>query len=768
MPRYARIRQEEVVKKKKQEKPFFSTFIKFALIAVFAIIVATIYHADKLGKEVEEKFNKPEKWNLPSRIYSDAEHIYPGYNIVQKGLISKLDRLGYRGMQERVASPGEYFAYENIIEIFLHDFDYPEEKLKGYPVRLDLNSNAISKITRLDDSSDLSVIKLEPELIASLFDQSMEDRTLVNLNDVPQYLLEAIILIEDERFFKHHGVDPYGIIRAMAANITAGSIVQGGSTLTQQLVKNFFLHPRKSFIRKFNEIIMAIQLERKHSKAEILQAYVNEIYLGQRGASSVSGIAEACRLYFGKDVKQISIAESAQLAGMIKSPYKYNSFVNPKSAKERRDFVLKRMMDSDLITKQEYEKAVADQIITPKLKLRGNSAPYFVDFLKQQLNQLYPEDVLQSEGLRIFTTLDMGAQLAAERSVADGLNELEKKFSWKLPKGYEGNLESCLVAISPSNGYIRALVGGRDYSVSQFNRCTQAQRQPGSAFKPFVYLTAFDPNRSNKQFTPSSLIDDTSFEIEAGGKMWSPKNYDNEQHGTVTLMTALENSYNIATAKLALEVGLEEIVQTARDAGIKSRLSPVPSIALGSFETSPLELASAYSIFPNEGIRAEPISVMHVVTKDGKILERKPLSMKRQFDSAPVFITTQAMKGVLERGTARSAKFMGIGDNAAGKTGTSSDYKDGWFVGFTQNMVALAWIGFDDNTSMGMSGATVALPLWSSFMKETTTFEDRFDLPKGVVMVKVDPVSGLISNENCPAFAQEAYIEGTEPKEECK
>ncbi len=597
----------------------------------------------------------------------------------------------------------------------------------------------------------------------------MEDRTFVTLKDVPQDLVEAIILVEDERFFKHSGVDPFGIARAACVNVASMRIAQGGSTLTQQLVKNYFLHSKKSFSRKINEMFIAHRIEKTHTKAEILEAYLNEIYLGQRGPNSVSGVFEASRLYFAKNVSQMTLGESAILAGMIKNPSKFNPISNPAGAKERRDFVLKMLLDAGLVTKAEYAGAVSEQIVTPKRPVRTAPAPYFVDFVKRQLSDLYPPEVLQTEGLRIFTTLDMSAQLAAEAALEGGLAKIQADFANLLPKDHQDPLQGCIISIQPATGYLRALVGGSGYGITQFDRCTQAKRQPGSTFKPFVYLTAIDPERSREAFTAASLIEDEPFEVKSGGKMWSPKNYDKKSHGTVTLRKALEQSYNIATARLAIHAGLENVVQTARDAGIESELSAVPSLALGSFEVTPMEMASAYTIFPNGGILAQALSVISVVTKEGEVLDKKDVSMKRKFDEAPVFVTTSIMRGVMDRGTGSSARSMGFTAPAAGKTGTTSSYKDAWFVGFTPDLLALVWIGYDDNATMNLSGGRAAVPIWTNFMKKVEPQgAGDFSGPGSVVLLNVDPTTGGLASPKCPSNFQEAFIEGTEPKQKCE
>lgn len=741
---------------------------KYLLPVLVVALLAGAWYYNHLSKWAEEQFNRSQKWSLPSKVYSDAEYLYPGLNLPSRKLVSKLNRLGYRNVGTEVKGAGEFAATADHLDIFLHDFSYPMENFVGFPVRLFIHGNAISRIINLQTQTDLTTVRLEPEVVASIFDTNMEDRTLVTLKEVPQSLLESIILIEDERFFRHHGVDPLGIMRAMLKNIMSFRFAQGGSTLTQQLVKNYFLHSQKSLTRKFKEALIAIELERHHTKGEILEAYLNEIYLGQRGTSSVSGVGEAARLYFGKDVGQLDIAESALLAGMIQAPNQYSPFKNKEAAKNRRDFVLNRLYEKGLITATQLSESKAQPIITPQRRLQVVMAPYFIDFVKQQLQELYSSTLLQSEGLRIFTTLDMTDQAAAEAAVQKGLTDLDKTAASILPKNHAEPLQGALVSIQPQTGYIRAMVGGRDFNNTQFNRVTQAKRQPGSIFKPFVYLTAFDPKRSKELMFPTSYIDDTHFTVESGGKNWSPENYDKKEHGRVTLRSALENSYNIATAKLAMTAGLEEVVQTARDAGLTSDLQAVPSLALGAFEVTPLEMASAYTIFANNGIRAQPVSIIQVMDKSNQVLQRKNMEVQRRFDAGPVYLTTHVLKGVLDRGTAAGARKLGFTGIAAGKTGTTSNYKDAWFVGFTPSLLTLTWVGYDDNATMNLSGGRAALPIWVSYMKSVGgDAQEDFSTPPGVVLVKIDPENGWIANKRCPVTSFEPFIESHEPGKIC-
>ncbi|MBI4239043.1 MAG: PBP1A family penicillin-binding protein [Deltaproteobacteria bacterium] len=726
------------------------------------------WYLHHLGGWAERYFSRSFTWKVPSRIYSDVEYLYPGLDVTQRLLRDKLDRLGYRDTGAAAAAAGEYVFAKDRIDLYLHDFDYPNERFVGFPLRVKLSGGAIQEITHLKTAERLTTVRLEPELIGSVFDEKMEDRTLVKLQQVPDLCLLGVVTIEDERFFRHGGMDPWGILRAMWNNLKAMRVVEGGSTLTQQLVKNYFLTQDRTWRRKLNEALIALAIEQRHSKAEILEAYVNEIYLGQRGASSVSGFGEAARLYFGKEIAQLDASECALLSGMIRGPGRYNPFLHPEAAKDRRNFVIARLREQGYLNEADAAKAAAAPIVTPRQARQLVQAPFFLDFVKQQLHELYPEERLVAEGLRIFTSLDVSGQLIAEQAVAEGLADLEQRFAAKLPKDHAGQLQGAFVSLQPQTGYIRTMVGGRSYADTQFNRVTQAKRQPGSTFKPFVYLTAFDPQRSQQPFAPSSYIEDISFTIQSGGKDWTPHNYDQREHGPLPAREALIHSYNIATARLAIDAGLEAVVQTAQDAGIGSTVQAVPSMALGSFEVTPLELATAYTIFANNGMLAHPLAINGVVTAQGEVLERKTIGMERRFDPGPVYLVTETLKDVLTKGTAASAGRLGFKGLAAGKTGTTSDYRDAWFVGFTPELVALSWVGYDDNTSTHLSGGTAALPIWVRYMRDAQPANSQdFPMPKNVILVKIDPVSGKAWTKDCPEAIFAPFVEGAEPTEEC-
>jgi penicillin-binding protein 1B len=737
-------------------------------LGVFFLVIFAFYLL-YLDYQINSKF-KYHRWNLPSRVYSDSFPLYPGLQVTESEIDEKLAHLGYRAIAREPSAHGAFQKDGARYTIYLHRFEYPQESMEGYPLTFQIKGNRITSLHRSDTDEPVSLVRLEPELIASIFDEDMEDRTFVPLDEIPEDLSQAVITTEDERFYSHWGIDPRGIARAFLANLKAGSIKQGGSTLTQQLVKNFFLHSGRSYLRKINEALMALLLEVRYGKDEILEAYLNEIYLGQHGSASIAGVAEAASYYFSKEVSQLSLAECALLAGMIRSPGYYSPYKQKERSIKRRNFVLKKMHDRRIILDEEYEAGIKEGLPKHHGRKTSTNAPYFIDFVKKQLKENFPSDVLQSEGLRLFTTLDMNLQRAAEKSMTDWLDKLEKDYSSLKKRAEAGQyLQGTVVAMQPQTGHIRAYVGGRDYQKVQFDHASEAHRQPGSAFKPFVYLSALDPARRSPPYTLSTLIDDEPMTVKSGGKKWTPQNYDRENHGRVRLRTALEKSYNVSTVRLALEIGLDHVIYTARQAGMSSPLEPFPSLALGSFEVTPLELLSAYTIFPNQGIRTEPVSIQQVVKPSGEVLEKRDLAMKQVFSEDVIYLMNRLLAGVFDEGTAASARASGFSVVAGGKTGTTSDYRDAWFVGYTPELLALTWVGYDDNSNTGLSGSSGALPVWTRFMKKATAgkrYRD-FTASKNILVATIDEETGLLTASSCGESRKEYFIAGTEPKEFC-
>ncbi len=520
---------------KKSRIPSRKIIVLSSLVFVAVVAVFGAWYVKRLEGVVTTKF-EGSKWPKPSKIYSDSHLIYVGMNLRKEDLSEKLRRLGYRETKSALKGKGEYYFSKEGAEIYLHDFAYPMESFKGFPVRIGLQGAAVTRMENLESGQDLFSLELEPELIAGLYDRIWQERRVVSLAEVPPLLARAILAIEDERFYRHRGIDPIAILRASWTNLRSGGVVQGGSTLTQQLMKNFFLSDERSLRRKIKEAIMALIVERKYSKEEILENYLNEIYLGQKGSQGVFGVSEAAQFYFTKDLAQLTVGETALMAGLIRSPGRYSPYRSVEAAAQRRNVVLGKMLEDKLITRRQHDAAQKEVIPRRDLIKVINDAPYYVDFLKQrELAESYAREVLTDEGLRIFTSLDLQMQKMAEKSLADGLKHLEETYSYLRKRGEDDRLEGAIIVIKPQTGEIKAMVGGRDYQKSQFNRIFQARRQPGSVFKPFVYLAALMYGADNgKRFTPVSMVEDSSFTWSYEGQEWQPANYKDEYFGTVT------------------------------------------------------------------------------------------------------------------------------------------------------------------------------------------------------------------------------------------
>lgn len=752
-------------KSRKSTKKINRKWGKYFVIA-FLLLGAYLLYLDRL---IVNRF-ETRRWNLPSRIYSDAFPLYNNKEVSANELQDRLTHLGYHQISDTPAHFGEYRQNGNSFEIFLHSFDYPHENFQGYPISFQIEDNHIMRLEKLKGGENIKLVNLEPELIASIFDEKMEDRTFVSIKDIPETLIKAVILIEDERFYSHFGVDPIGIARAFVTNVLHVRLMQGGSTLTQQMVKNFFLTQDRTLARKINEMFMALLVEMRYSKQDILEVYLNEIYFGQRGNVSVTGVEEASQLYFSKHVGQLTIDECALLAALIRSPGLYSPFNKPESALSRRNLVLDRLTENKVIIKKDYEDAKGRPLPKRQPVTKSSRPTYFVDYVQQQLKDQFSQDILSSEGLRIFTTLDMHLQRAARKSVKTWLNKLETQRDALKKNAAAGKyLEGALIALQPKTGFIRAYVGGRDYTKSQFDILSLAYRQPGSTFKPFVYLAALDPNLNQKPFTLSSFLNDNPLVVKTGAGNWKPQNYDKKFHGDVPLRQALAHSYNVATAWLAQQVGLEKIVDLAQKAGMSDTLKPYASLALGAFEVRPIDMAQAYTIFSNAGVRSQPIAIRRVVTAKGEVLEKKSMNMEEVCSPDAIYLTNKALEGVFDYGTAASARTLGFNKIAAGKTGTTSDYKDSWFVGFTPDLLALSWVGYTDNSATNLSGATGALPIWTDFMKTALDSKsDRdFKPTDKIIIVPIDKNTGLVGKKSCGEMNDEYFIEGTEPKEYC-
>lgn len=708
---------------------------------------------------------------VPSKVLAAPEILYPGLSITQLDLVERLRRTGYREQKVKVGRPlrpGLYRSGPDRLRVHLRAFDHPTRPEPARDIVVRFEGDQIYEIRELPRSREVGAVLIEPELVGAYFGVEREQRDLVRLGVVPPALIAAVIAVEDRRFEEHHGVDLRRIAGAVVANLRAGGVRQGGSTLTQQLVKNFYLTPERTLRRKAREAVMALLVEARYTKSEILESYLNEIYLGQRGSTAVHGIGEAANFYFGKAVGDLSTAECALLAGIIQSPNRLSPRNHVERARKRRDLVLELMRRQGRIDLATFNAARAEDITVATHGSVSGDARYFLDALRVQLPKVYNSELLQTEGLKIYSTLDSRLQGIANRALADGLAKIERSNPALVSTDPAKRLQGCLVVMRPQTGEVLAMVGGRNYGESQFNRCTQARRQPGSVFKIFVYLAALEGDGQGSRFTTASLLEDTPIEIETRDGLWLPANYDHKFRGLVTLRSALERSLNVPSVRLGLEVGPARVAEMARRLGVASPLPHVPSLVLGTASVSPMDLLLAYATLANGGVRPSPHTFEDVVSP-GRTLERRTLEFSRVLDPGVAYLGVSLLEGVVNRGTARRVRAMGMRGPIAGKTGTTDDERDLWFVGFTPNLVAAVWLGFDEPRSIGVSSSAGPLPIWVDFMREAVGEEvpGFFFPPSDIETIPVEPASGALALAGCPEIRDEYFLVGTGPTMLC-
>jgi penicillin-binding protein 1B len=579
---------------------------------------------------------------------------------------------------------------------------------------------------------------------------------------LPPYVIHAVLSAEDHDYYRHQGFVLKGVLRAVLANLKAGGIRQGGSTITQQLAKNYFLTSERTYRRKIKELLIAVLLEFKFSKTDILEIYLNEIYWGQQGSVAINGMTEASRFYFDKEAAELSVAEAATLAGLIRAPNIYSPYKNPEKCLNRRDVVLSAMLQEGWLGEDELKTALATPLTPAGYTPKSRLAPYFLDYLTDQLTELYSPEALTSEGLSIYTTIDTQVQSAAEDALESGLNRLEENIPSLKRDDPEKQLQGIVIVMEPKTGYIIAMVGGRDYGVSQYNRAANALRQPGSAFKPFVYLSALDTHTTISELSNAPQ----TFMID--GKPWEPKNFEEDAPEELTLREALAKSQNIATVNLAFSVGLDHVAETAK--AFHLPVSTVyPSMVLGALEVSPLMLARAYCTFAADGVLPFPLSINVVVDDTGSVVESHHASIERLITPAKAYMISDLMRSAVETGTGRSLRYRGVDWPVAGKTGTTDNSRDAWFVGYTPDILALVWVGFDNGDSVQATGAGAALPIWAELMKALPQYVsgDWFTMPSGVETHAVCTETGLLATECCPDTTDELFLSETVPTETC-
>ena len=739
-----------------------------ALLLAFGVGVFAARAVVRLDRVVQERFSG-RLFRVPSRVYSAPTIVYAGLDLDRADLHGTLRRLGYReAAADAVDEPGTYAWESGRILLYVRAFEHPTRPEPAHRIELRLAGTQVDEIRDTASGRELAVVMLEPELVGAYYGPDHEQRELVRLGELPRHLVDAVLAVEDQRFEEHHGIDPVRIVGALWANLRAGGIAQGGSTVTEQLVKNFFLTPERTFGRRLKTAVMSLIVEARYSKDEILECYLNEIYLGQRGSTAIHGVGEASHFYFGKAARDLRVDEAALLAGLIHSPGGDSPFADAERARARRDLVLGLMLSQGRLDQSSYDVARAQPLALAPRTPEPRETRYFLDAVRRQLPEVYVRETLASEGLRIYSTLDLRLQQRAAVALHDGLDALERQLrGLRVEDG--PRIQGCLLALRPQTGEVLALVGGRDYGETQFDRCTQARRPAGSAFKPFVYIAALEATNPPPVITLASTLDDSPLTLHTPSGDWSPVNYDHKFHGRVSVRTAIEHSMNVATARLAQAVGIERVVDVARRLGIESDLDPVPSLALGAADLTPLELARAYATIANGGIRPEVRFFEDLTEPDGRVLERRSVAFERVLDPGTAFLATSLLEGVVDRGTASAIRKSGLRGPLAGKTGTTNDSKDAWFVGFTPDLVAVVWVGFDDPRGMRYPAARLAVPIWQRFIQDATGGQIRgsFVPPPEVRAVDIDPETGALALDGCPRRQPEYFIAGTEPSTSC-
>lgn len=694
------------------------------------------------------------KWDLPSRVYARALNLYPGLPMNMEYLVTELQAAGYRE-KTTVSQPGEYSRNGDRLRVYNRAFLFDDGEQQAFRFSIRLDGSSVTELAG-DQGHAVSLVRLNPAEIASIYPLDNEDRSIVALEQVPALLVTGLQAMEDRRFKHHHGIEFRAIVRAMWANLRQGRLTQGGSTITQQLVKNFYLNTDRTLVRKINEALMSVLLELHYDKAEILETYLNEIYLGQQGARSIHGFGRASEFYFGKPLEALEPHQLALLVAMVRGASLYNPRRNPERALRRRNLVLEVFQETGLISQPALAAARSRPLdVLKNPGTRRSRYPGFIDLVKRQLRLSYRETDLRNAGLRIFTTLEPATQNAAEVALATGLSELAGR-------GLPADLQAAFVVSDINSGEIRALVGDRDPSRAGFNRAVDARRQIGSIIKPLVYLQAL---QHETDFNLMTRITDEPVNLRlVTGEYWSPKNFDGVSHGDISLLDALIFSYNQATVRLGMQLGVSGVLQILKDAGVDRTFAPLPSVLLGALELSPLEVSQVYQSLAAGGFRAPLRAVTSVLDSNGQPLNRYPLRLNPIKRRDAVAVLNFALTQVAERGTARSLAGMLPGDlSVAGKTGTTNERRDSWFVGYTQKRLGVVWVGLDNNRPAGVTGSNAALRIWAKLFNTIPARSFQPQVVDGTGWYWVNRASGELSAENCPGVERMMFLDNGLP-----
>ena len=730
-----------------------SKFVRWLLIILLIVSAVGLWQMDRhIRAEFEGK-----RWALPAKVFARPLELYAGAPLSVNDLKIELQALGYQ-FTETVEKPGQTSVSGSRAIISSRGFQLPDGIEPAQQLVLDFTGSELRQL-RNSAGEELTLVRLEPALIGGIYPLNNEDRDLIQLSDAPDALTDALLVIEDRDFYQHFGLSPKGIARAMWANIRAGALVQGGSTLTQQLIKNFYLTADRTLLRKLMEVPMAILLEYHYSKNEILEAYLNEVYLGQDGNRAIHGFGLGASYYFAQPLQELQLQHHALLAGMVKGPSYFDPRRHPERAKQRRDLVLKVLLDEGKISEADYLLAVNAPLgVVEKGTLTKEAYPAYLDLVKRQLRQEYADDDLNSEGLQIFTSLDPISQRKAETALTTTIASLQQQHGEKLAE-----LQGSMVVTDPQTGEVLAIIGDRRTRYQGFNRALDAKRPMGSLIKPAVFLTALENG-----YTLASPVDDSPYSLDLpNGDIWSPENFDRQSHDDILLIDALSHSYNLATARLGMDLGLDKVIATLKRLGVDKSMQPYPSLLLGAQSLSTLEMAAMYQTIAAGGFQIPPRAIRNVSDAEGNALSRYPFKLQQTIAAEPIFLLQTALQEVMRSGTGRfAATQLPAGTRVAGKTGTSDQQRDSWFAGYSANRLAVVWLGLDNNQSLPLTGSSGALPVWSRYMASEALLSLENIPPADVKYAWVDAQNGKLSDQRCEDVRQLPFIAGTLPKEQ--
>ena len=745
--------------------PWGKAFLLAVVLAGGTGIGVFSYYYGKYARITDEKLRIGPFANT-TMLYAGPRPVMLGEEAATSEIAAYLQRSGYSESNDSRA--GWYRVRPDAIEINPGPDAYDPE---GAVIKI--AGGRVTEIISLRDQSQRTQYALEPELMTNLFDRKREKRRIVHFDDIPKIMVDAVLAAEDKHFFQHSGFDPVGIVRAAWKDVTEHRL-EGASTITQQLARTLWLGQERGWRRKVPETLITLHLERKLTKAKIFEDYANAIYLGNQGSFSIHGFGKASEVYLGKDLGQVNLADAALLAGLVQSPFGRNPFRYPDRARARRNIVLKAMREDGFINDKDYQEAVASPLKVTREESESSDAPYFVDLVNETLQSRFQERDFLGASYRVYTTLDMNLQRDAVAAVRDGIQETDQQ--WKRRSKLYGTAamplaQVALVAIDAETGEVKALVGGRSYGLSQLDHA-MAKRQPGSSFKPFVYTAAFSTALAGggAALTPATMVDDEPTTFWYDDKPYEPANFKNEYHGEVPLWYALAHSLNVPAVKVAEMAGYDKVAETARAAGLNVDIKPTPSIALGAYEVTPLEIAGAYTVFADGGELVETSFIQSIRDQYGaSIFQSKP-ERHQAIDPRVAYLVENTMEEVLRTGTGAAVRARGFTLPAAGKTGTS---RDGWFAGFTSRLICIVWVGFDDNRDFKLEGAHSALPIWLEFMKRAHQHREyrnvhEFEAPDGVITADIDAETGQLATPGCPKVRSQVFISGTQPVEACR